>query len=367
MTATGQGKLRSAVIGTGKISEEHLRFLGTNPMTRLAGVCDLSPALARYAADRFGAEGSYTDSRRMLERARPDVVHVLTPPHTHVALVTDCLAYGAHVIVEKPIAPTPAEFEDLWATSQRLGKVLIENHNYRFNRPIQRMLAIVEAGEIGSVREVEVRMNLGIRGAGGRYADRNLPHPSHRMPAGVIHEFITHLSYLLLLFLPDFEDVSAAWSNIGKADEGDVFKFDDLDARITGQGGSRGRIRFSCHQWPDCFTVTVRGSAGVLETDLFQPHLRRVVARPVGSQLTPLMNQWCNGWTLAGASVSGFWAKLLQKTPYEGLSTFLDLAYGSIAREQEPPVTYDDMDRAIRLIDAMVRSGKQGEKPGVAA
>ena len=47
--------LRAAVIGTGKISEEHLRFLAGDARVQLAGVCDLSPSLARYAAARFKA------------------------------------------------------------------------------------------------------------------------------------------------------------------------------------------------------------------------------------------------------------------------------------------------------------------------
>jgi predicted dehydrogenase len=110
--AARSGPLRAAVIGAGKISEEHLRFLGNSPHAVLTGVCDLSPAMARFGVDRFGHAGTtaaFMDHRRMLEEKRPAVVHVLTPPHTHVRLVTECLRAGAHVIVEKPAAPTNAE------------------------------------------------------------------------------------------------------------------------------------------------------------------------------------------------------------------------------------------------------------------
>src|SRR6476469_6120713 len=88
-TAPPARRLRAAVIGTGKISEEHLRFLSASPAVQLAGVCDLSPSLANYAVDRFPSPGgrratAFTDSARMLDELRPDVVHVLTPAHTHV-------------------------------------------------------------------------------------------------------------------------------------------------------------------------------------------------------------------------------------------------------------------------------------------
>jgi predicted dehydrogenase len=346
--------LRAALIGTGKISEEHLKFLRRDARATPVGVCDLSPSLARYAATRFQAGESFTDYRTMLAQARPDVVHVLTPPHTHVGIVSDCLAAGAHVIVEKPAAPTVSEAEALWDRAEGAGKRLIENHNYRFNEPILRMLAAVEGGRIGEVREVEVRMCLGIRGKGGRYADENLPHPSHKLPAGVLHEFMTHLSYLVLAFMPGWDRASALWSNHGG---GNLFTYDDVDALIV-SGPAHARIRFACSQGPDCFSVTVRGTRGWLETDLFQPHVSVNVPRPGGQQLSPLANQVVRGAMFLRAGVGGFFNKVLQHTPYEGLGTFLDRSYGAIATGGAAPVTREQSLAAARLIEALLKGAR---------
>ena len=347
--------LRAAVIGTGKISEEHLRFLREAPGVAVSAVCDLSPSLARYAVQRFGAGQAFTDSGRMLREARPDVVHVLTPPHTHVSLVTESINAGAHVIVEKPVAPTNREFHDLWSLARARGRRIVEDHNYRFNEPILQIERLLRSGELGEVRDVEVRMSLGIRKKGSRYTDANLPHPSHRMPAGVIHEFITHLCYLMLRFLPGYDHVMAVWSNYG-GDE--LFKYDDLDALLVG-GEAHGRIRFSCRTAPDAFTVTVRGSKGWAETDLFQPHVRSSLPRQVGQQLTPLANQLIGGLGLVRASVGGLRNKVFQKTPYEGLRTFLGQTYAALRDGTEPPVTYEDMDRASRLVDELLTQGNR--------
>src|SRR4051812_43227387 len=233
-------RLKAAVIGTGKISEEHLRYLSADPGVDLVGVCDLSPSLARYAATRFKAAAAFSDSAAMLRDARPDVVHVLTPPHTHAALVTDALNAGAHVVVEKPVAPTNAQFRDLWRLAESRGRRIVEDHNYRFNEPVLAIEKLLRNGRLGDVREVDVRMALPIRKAGGRYADASLPHPSHNLPAGVIHEFITPLCYLALRFLPSWDRVAAAWSKHG--DE-PLFKYDDLDALVIG-GPVHARIRF---------------------------------------------------------------------------------------------------------------------------
>lgn len=353
--------LRAAVIGTGKISEEHLRFLGSHSRAKLVGVCDLSPSLAQYAASRFKAEQAFTSSKEMLAEMRPDVVHILTPPHTHVALVTDAIEAGAHVIVEKPVAPSNGEFRRLFEMARAKKLHLIEDHNYRFNEPILEIERMVRAGELGEVREVEVRMALPIT-KGGRYADASLPHPSHNMPAGVIHEFITHLCYLLLRFIPESEEsggrfprVSAAWS---RHSGNELFKYDDLDALVVG-GHVHGRIRFSSETSPDCFVVYVRGSKGWAETNLFTPYLRVVKPRSGGQQLSPLVNQWINGVELARSSFRGFWDKLLQKTTYEGLGTFLKRTYAALADGHEPPVTFADMDRASRLVDALLEDGNR--------
>ena len=94
--------LKAAIIGAGHIARQHLACLRELPRVQIAGVCDLSRAMAESAADRYGVTKWYTDHRRMLDEARPDVVHVTTPPPSHFPLSMDALNAGAHVIVEKP-------------------------------------------------------------------------------------------------------------------------------------------------------------------------------------------------------------------------------------------------------------------------
>ena len=232
---------------------------------------------------------------------------------------------------------------------------MIEDQNYRFNEPILAIERMVRTGKLGDVRDVDVRMSLGIRGPGSRYADENLPHPSHALPAGVIHEFITHLCYLALRFLPGFDQVASSWSNHGS---NGPFKYDDLDALVIGRN-VHARIRFSCTARPECFTVTVRGTKGTVETDLFQTGLRAFVPRAAGRQLTPLVNQFANGWGEIWSSAVGLKNKVLQRTPLHGVATFLEQVYAALRNGAEPPVTYDDMDQASRLIESLLDEGNR--------
>jgi predicted dehydrogenase len=226
---------------------------------------------------------------------------------------------------------------------------LIENHNYRFNAPIIAIKQMVQEGVLREVQEVEVRNVLPLR-SGGRLADEHLPSPLHTLPAGAIHDFITHLCSLALHFVPQFERVRAAWNNHGG---GTLFKYDDLDAILVG-GSQHARIRFSCATYPPCFTVTVRGTRGYAETDIYQPYLRCVIPRAGGQQLSPVLNHWINGWGLIRASLSNFRNKVMQRTTYEGLHRILAKTYDALMHGAPMPVSFVDMERTSWLIDALL-------------
>lgn len=341
--------LTAAVVGAGRISQEHLEFLAASDRAHLAGVCDLSPALASYAKDRFNADRAMTDLDAMLKELHPDVVHVLTPPHTHVPIATACLDAGSHVIIEKPITASRDALHELCAHASRCDRRIVEDHNYRFNAPWLRIEEMVKDGRLGAVREIEIRLVLNVR-SGGRYADTNLVHPSHELPAGIIHEFITHLAYLSLRFVPSVDRVAAAWSCHG---EGGPFKYDDLDATVIG-GDVHARLRFTAHQGPDTFSVIVRGTRGWVETDLFLPYHRVVCPRIGGSQVGPLVNHVANGFTFVSAGWRGFWNKVLQRNAYDGLGRFLDQSYAALQQNGALPVSFDDMDRTSHLVEMLV-------------
>lgn len=326
---------------------------------RLVGLCDLSPVTAGYAAGQYGVEASYTDVDLMLREAKPDVVHVLTPPQTHVDLVSRCLDAGAHVICEKPITPSASELDLLLGRAEAAGRQLMESHNYRFNRGIVDIKAAIDRGDLGSVREVEIRIALPVTDPEGRFGDPNLPSPIHDLPAGVIHDFTTHFAYLLLHLADplEFSRIAAAWSNHS---DNPLFRFDDLDALLIGRGADgpiHGRLRFDAGAAPDAFSVSVRGTQGWVETDLFQPYNRTVRPRPGGSQLSPIVNHVANGASLMNDGIRNVGRKLLQQTPYQGLHSMLDESYSALAAGQPFPVTPAEMMNASRLIDRLLEDG----------
>jgi predicted dehydrogenase len=325
----------------------------------LVGVCDLSPITAEYAAAEYQAGAAYTYLSAMLDEARPDVVHVLTPPETHEALVTACLQAGAHVICEKPITTSAPQLQALLDIAATAGRHLMESHNYRFNPEVVRLREAIDEGRLGTVRETEIRVALPVLDPAGRFGDPHLPSTIHQLPAGVIHDLITHMAYLAwhLTDANGFQRVAAAWSNHS---DNDLFRFDNLDALLIGsspQGPVHARLRFDAGAGPDTFTIVVRGSEGWIETDLFQPFVREVRPRAGGAQLSPIVNHMANGVELVGDGLRSLRRKVMQQSPYVGLHQMLNLTYTALIDGGPLPVSPTDMVRTASLIDDLLDEG----------
>jgi predicted dehydrogenase len=344
-------RVDAAVIGCGAIANEHLSFLAEAPDIRLAAVCDQSPATVAFAAGRFGASESYTDVSAMLAEARPDVVHVLTPPASHYPLVIQCLDAGAHVICEKPMTPSADETVALVDHAQRRGLHLVESRNLLFNDGIIALDRLVADRTIGHVREVDVLLSLDLTQS--VFGDLNLEGPGIALPGGAVHDFLPHLCYLFLHFAEDATEVGVQGSLDNLSGNPRVGS-DHLDVLLM-SGRTRGRLRIASDLKPEMFRVVVRGTDGHAEIDLYHPFLR-VQRRTDSGKWAPL-EQLRSGMRLSRAGMSNLKDKVLQKGTYHGMPRMLAAIYQSIADNKAPPVSAADIVSTARLVDRIVALG----------
>jgi len=249
-------RARAAVVGCGVISTEHFRVLAKHPRIELVGVCDRSPAAVRWTAERYATK-PFTDHAEMLASEQPDVVHVLTPPSSHRAIAEDALRAGAHVIVEKPIASSLAELNEMLSIADRCGRYLVESHNYRFNDQILAIDDLVTRGVLGDVVAVDLLLALDLRASKFAMADGN---PTAHLPGGAVRDFLTHLCYLGMHYFGDapIGAVEARWQN---RSGNPYIGADDFEARVE-LGEGVAHQRFDARIVPDCFRLWVRGTAG---------------------------------------------------------------------------------------------------------
>jgi predicted dehydrogenase len=132
--------LRVAAIGAGHLGRHHARLLATLPHVVLVAAVDLLPDRARAAAESTGAE-ALTDPQALYGRV--DAVTVAVPTADHLAVARPFLERGVHVLVEKPMASSLAEADELVALARASGATLAVGHTERFNPAIQAALPIL--------------------------------------------------------------------------------------------------------------------------------------------------------------------------------------------------------------------------------
>jgi len=343
------GTLRAALIGAGHIARQHLACLQQLPGVEVVAVCDLSPGTAEAAAERCAVPSWFTDHRKMLAEVRPDVVHVTTPPHVHYRLALDALNAGAHVVLEKPATETLGELEALVGRATELGKVLVENHNYVFNRATREIRARVEDGSFGAVTHVEVFIALDICGAGSPFADPNLPHPVLAMPGGAIADFLTHLASLAVPFVGPHRSAQTVW---GRRRDG-ALPYDEFRALVEAERGTAA-LTFSAGTQPDAFWLRVYGERMQASANLFETRLTWDRTR---GGAKPLRSTW-NGLEESRAVFRAAFATLWRKLSggpgaYEGLWELLARSYEAIRSGSPPPVSPEQILAVNRLVEAL--------------
>jgi predicted dehydrogenase len=149
--------LKLAVVGCGFWSSFQIAaWREFSDEVQLVAVCDRDAARAQATARRFGGVTAYTDAAEMLQREKPGVVDVITDVNTHAGFVELAVRHGVAVICQKPMAPDLATARRLVALSREKGVPFYIHENFRWQAPIRRLKAILDAGEIGPVFKARV-------------------------------------------------------------------------------------------------------------------------------------------------------------------------------------------------------------------
>lgn len=339
--------MKAALIGAGQIARQHLACLKVLPGVELAAICDLSPATAEAAAERYGIQAWFTDHGTMLEKARPDVVHVTTPPTSHFRLAMDSFDAGAHVIVEKPATSTLEELETLVRRAQGAGRHLIEDHNYVFNHAPQEILRSIGSGEFGDVTHVEVLICLDILGPSG-FADPNSPHPTLTMAGGAIADFLPHLASLAHRFVGPQRTAHSVWTKRKNS----LLPFDEFRAVVDAERGTAA-LGFSSSSQPDAFWLRVYGERMQASANLFETRLTFDGPRDVPKPLRPFFSGLEEGKTIRRAALATLLRKFKGPGAYEGLWEFLARTYRALADGSALPVTTSQVLEVNRMVEAL--------------
>jgi len=147
---------RVAVVGVGSMGKNHVRVYSELPGVELVAIADQSVDLAQKTG-KFYHVPYYYDYVEMIQKVKPDAVSIVVPTSLHYKIAKDILNLGCHVFVEKPIASTAEDAEDLIRTADRLGLKLMVGHIERFNPAIIELKRRLIAGELGEIFQIHAR------------------------------------------------------------------------------------------------------------------------------------------------------------------------------------------------------------------
>ena len=156
-------RIAVGVIGCGFFAQNHLhswKDLSSRGVD-LAAVCDIDPAKARSAAERFGAPRWHKDPREMLDSERLGLVDIVTRMDTHQELVELALARRVPTIVQKPFGPDLAACVAMTERASREGVFLAVHENFRVQRPLREVVNVVRSGVIGEPNWARISFRTG--------------------------------------------------------------------------------------------------------------------------------------------------------------------------------------------------------------
>jgi len=155
--------LRVGFIGAGRISDLHALEYLANERARIVAVCDIDPQLAQTRGARWGVapDRIFTDYHDLLALPDVDLVEILLPHHLHRQATLDAAAAGKHISLQKPMALTVAEADEMIAAARQAGVIFKVFENFIFYPPVQRAKALIEAGEIGDPLTIRIKSNSG--------------------------------------------------------------------------------------------------------------------------------------------------------------------------------------------------------------
>jgi predicted dehydrogenase len=132
--------VRAGVVGVGQMGRYHVGVLAELAQVELVGIVDVDPQRIQHLADTYNTT-ALTDYHDLLGEV--DVVSIAVPTTVHYEVAREFLDAGVHVLIEKPIAPTLAEAEELFELAERRGVMLHVGHVERFNGAVQELKNIV--------------------------------------------------------------------------------------------------------------------------------------------------------------------------------------------------------------------------------
>jgi predicted dehydrogenase len=346
--------LKIAIVGCGKIADAHVEQIRRNVSAQLCAVCDTEPIIAEQLAVRYAIPRWYCDVADLLATEKPDVLHITTPPQSHLSLTQQAVAAGCHVFLEKPVALHHCDAEAIVDAVVAGGRKLAVNYWPRFEAPALELHRLYESGVLGTPVHIESYSGYDFGGEFGLALRRDAEHWVHRLPGKLFQNMLDHVLNKITPFLTDdLPSIQAiAWcGEAGAAESGRSELLDELRVVIRGAKTS-AYATFSAHARPVSQTLRVYGTKNTAHVDFAARTVVLERKQDFPSALGRLVPPFlvAKDYFRQGMNnVNSFWHARFHY--FEGMHRLLDEFYLGIERDSPPPISYEEILRVSALME----------------
>ncbi len=346
-------------MGCGKVAEAHAELIKSISHAKLIATCDIEILMARQLAERCGAEAFYDDLSLMLEKEKPDVAHITTPPQSHYELGRICLNAGCHVFIEKPFTVKAEEAKELIKLAQSKNLKITLGTDEQFSHIAIRMRQLVSEGWLGEPPyhiDCYYCYDLGDE----RYARAFLKNRSHwlwQLPGQLIQNIIPHAVMKICEFLdPENVEVKAlGFTSKFLKELGESGLQDELRAIIRDSKRTTAYLTFSTQIKPPIRQFFIYGTKNGLFLDQDHHALIKIPGASYKSYLDktlPLNNLARQYRKNMFANVRLFMKRQFQMK--RGLYNLIECFYRSISEGGDPPIPYEQIILCSAIIDLII-------------
>lgn len=350
--------LKIAIVGCGKIADDHAAQIQRIKDCEIVGVCDREPLMAKQLYERFPVKQYFSDLSELLNVTRPEVVHITTPPESHFEIARYCLERGCHVYVEKPFTLCEEDARRLIDLAAQKGLKVTAGHDDQFRHVARRMRSLVQAGYLGSApvhMESYYCYEMGRSGyARAILADKR--HWVRRLPGKLLHNIISHGIARIAEFLssesPEVIACGFVSPFLQKMGENEII--DELRVIIREQGGATAYFTFSSQMRPSLHQFRIYGSGKGLILDQDQETLIKLR----GTRLISYAEKFIPPVIMAGQYLGNLGTNLRSFLARDfhmkaGMKYLIESFYSSIVEGTPVPIPYREILLTARIMDAI--------------
>jgi len=350
--------LKVAVVGCGRIADAHLSQIQRIEGCEVVGVCDSEPLMARQLYERFPVKRYFTDPARLLTDARPDVVHITTPPDSHFTLASLCLEYGCHVYVEKPFTLDEHGAQSLIRLANERRLKITVGHDDQFSHVARRMRALVGTGFLGG-GPVHMESHYCYELERSKYAAALLADKRHwvrRLPGRLLQNIISHGIARIVEFLssesPEVIAYGFASSYLGRIGQSEII--DELRVIICDEERTTAYFTFSSQMRPSIHQFRIYGKKNGLLLDQDQETLIKLRGTRFKSYLEHFIPPVSFAQQHLGNLVRNL-ATFVAKDFHmkSGMKYLIESFYRSIVEGTSAPIPYREIILTARIMDAI--------------